>query len=190
MSTSPKTRSKSSKIKRRKQQGSLLLISLLLLIVLGSQQMKTTKKNAREFPSIGGPYVTIPKKTAVPTKSITTTLSSDTAETTVELPFEDQNITRSYKKNWRPVTTTQTEPHAINYQDNSRDRLEIHQGIEYAIEQTDFYEWWLANDGEQGVKATISNADQSQYYYVYLRWISGQGWRPEKVELLLAKPTN
>lgn len=99
-------------------------------------------------------------------------------------PSDDENVISSFTKNWDPIGTEQSEPHVIQYEKGTQDRIEMEEAIRLATGLNEMIVWWLGRDGEQQVIATVTPKDQSENYRVYLSWITKQGWQPTKVEIL------
>lgn len=100
----------------------------------------------------------------------------------------DNNVKEAYTADWEPVGTKQTgEKRAIVYTSGSQDRIEIKEAASVAtgIPGDDMIEWWVGNDGDQKVVATVSDRAETETYRVYLSWIDGEGWQPTKVETLI-----
>ncbi|MCA1031845.1 DUF1510 family protein [Bacillus timonensis] len=99
----------------------------------------------------------------------------------------ESNIIRSIKnEDWKPIKTSQEEPHVVNYEDGSVDRLEMEQAISYAtgLDISNMTVWWLQNNGHNKVAATVSTRDNGQIYRVYINWESNLGWKPVLIEEL------
>lgn len=99
----------------------------------------------------------------------------------------DDNVTEAYTGNWAPVKTTQQEPHITNYDSGSQDRTEMEEAIKLATglgQEDKMVVWWLENGGDQQVVATVSDRNETIVNRVLIKWIEGQGWQPQKVEVL------
>ncbi|UJL44917.1 DUF1510 family protein [Virgibacillus sp. NKC19-16] len=110
---------------------------------------------------------------------------NDEVETEQVEPSDD-NVSEAYTGNWDPVGTEQEGPHTTDYSDGSQDRIEIDQAASVAtgLDQSNMATYWVGNDGDQQVIATVGNADQEAYYRVFLSWVDNEGWQPTKVEVL------
>lgn len=113
-------------------------------------------------------------------------------ESTEELIIEesdDPNVIKTViDPNWQPVGTVQTGEHVTQYDKNSVDWQEMLKAISYAtgISEDNMTVWFIGR-GEvpnKNVIGTVSPKDQNETYRVYLEWVDGQGWKPEKVEYL------
>lgn len=107
----------------------------------------------------------------------------DEVETEKVEPSDD-NVTEAYKGNWKAVGTEQSGSHTTNYDEGSQDRIEMENAIQLATGLDNMTPLWIGNGGDQKVIATVSSSDNSEIYRVYLSWIEGEGWQPEKVEEL------
>lgn len=108
---------------------------------------------------------------------------------TKEVESSDDNVTKAYEGNWKPIGTEQSGPHTTNYDDGSQDRIEIKEAIRSATGLEDMVELWIGNGGDQKVIATVATPDNSDIYRVYLSWIDEEGWQPTKVEKLKENDT-
>ncbi|HLR08282.1 MAG TPA: YrrS family protein [Bacillota bacterium] len=99
---------------------------------------------------------------------------------------DGDNVVKAYTGNWQPIGTEQEEPHTVVFDTASQDWREMEEAIRYATKLTEdqMITHWIGNDGEQKVKATVSNREQTEIYCVYLSWIKHEGWKPIKVEIL------
>lgn len=93
----------------------------------------------------------------------------------------------SYSGDWDSVATDQSGEHVTDYSEGSPDRQAI-KSASAAVTGLDpdtMIEQWVGNDGtSNGVYATVSNADASEQYRVHLKWIDGQGWQPQTVDVI------
>ena len=88
---------------------------------------------------------------------------------------------------WEPIGTSQTGDHVSSYQKNSVDWNEKIEAVTYAtgLSQNDMYVMMVQNGGgPQKSIATVQSKDQSEKYRVYLEWVDGEGWKPEKMDVL------
>lgn len=86
---------------------------------------------------------------------------------------------------WSPIGTSQTEPHAANYDKGSQDWAEMTKALSYAtgIPESDMIIWFLGNNGSPNdATGTISPKDKSAKYKVYITWVENKGWKPTKIE--------
>ncbi|MGP6139975.1 MULTISPECIES: YrrS family protein [unclassified Jeotgalibaca] len=96
-----------------------------------------------------------------------------------EVASNDPNVIKAYVGDWAPIGTTQTGTHVTNYNDGSADRIEIKQATAQAtgIPEGDMVEYWIGNDGDQRVTATIMQTSTGRFYKAYLTWVDGKGWQ-------------
>ncbi|MDR0138264.1 YrrS family protein [Metabacillus idriensis] len=88
---------------------------------------------------------------------------------------------------WKPVGTSQSEPHAAQYDKDSQDWAEMIQAMSYAtgLSESDMTIWFIGNNGSPNdAKGTISSKDKTQNYKVEITWVENEGWKPVKVEKL------
>ncbi|WP_373892884.1 DUF1510 family protein [Virgibacillus natechei] len=109
----------------------------------------------------------------------------DEVETEQAEPSDD-NVSEAYTGNWDPVGTEQEGSHTTDYSDGSQDRIEIDQAASVAtgLDESSMSTFWVGNGGDQQVIATVGNADQEEYYRVFLSWVDNEGWQPTTVEML------
>jgi hypothetical protein len=108
--------------------------------------------------------------------SVTSTPSND--------PLVSESIVNSA---WEPVKTSQTGTHASVYDKGHVDWNEKVQAISYAtgLATNNMIIWQLSNGGgPQKSIGVVSSNDKQEKYRVYLQWVDGQGWKPEKMETL------
>lgn len=96
-----------------------------------------------------------------------------------EVPSTDPNVIKAYAADWEPIGTTQSGTHVTNYNDGSADRVEIKRATAQAtgVSEDDMVEYWIGNDGEQRVTATIMQLSSGKYFKTYLTWNDGKGWQ-------------
>lgn len=183
----------------------LLIVGLVLFIVLIFTLLFGNSKPSEDDSLIGQDgkeEITLKKTTpAKPTdKEIAVTddetedkdSSDDDAEDETKIeeaePMDpnDENVKEAYKGDWKPVPTSQEEPHLTNFEQESTDWKEMIQAVELATGLSDMTIWWIGNGGEQKAIATVSpKEDHSLTYRVYLSWVTNEGWQPTLVESLL-----
>lgn len=103
---------------------------------------------------------------------------------TKQVPVHDDNVIEAFEGNWPPIGTSQQEPHTTDYSNGSQDRLEIKRAVSLVtgIPEEDLLEHWVGNGGEQKVVATVSDKTKTNYFRVYLSWITNEGWQVTRVE--------
>lgn len=102
------------------------------------------------------------------------------------LPSDDENVMYAYTSTWGPIPTVQDEPHEITWEQDSIDWKEMMQAAELAtgVDVDEMYYLWVSGNGPQSVKATFSNSAMTEHFRVYITWVEGQGWMPERVDIL------
>ena len=88
---------------------------------------------------------------------------------------------------WEPVGTTQTGEHVSIYDKDHVDWNEKVKALAYAtgLSSDNMIVWHLGNGGSpQKSIGTVSSKDKEEKYRVYLQWVDGEGWRPEKMDTL------
>ncbi len=94
-------------------------------------------------------------------------------------------VTEAYTNpSWKPIGTSQSEPHTTQFTKSSQDWKEMTQAIAYATELTeqDFTILFLGNNGPNKAVGTIITKDKQYKYKVYIEWVEGQGWKPTLVQ--------
>lgn len=114
------------------------------------------------------------------------TSETNAAVETEQVQPSDDNVIEAYIGDWQPIGTEQSGTHTTDYNDGSQDRKEIAKAVSdvTGLQEQSMVTHWVGNGGEQKVEATVSNANNSQIYRVYLTWIDERGWKPTKVEKL------
>lgn len=98
----------------------------------------------------------------------------------------DENVIEAYKADWQPIGTEQEGPHTVQFNKSSQDWKEMQKAASLAtgVDLETMNTLWIGNGGDQKVIATISDADNSNIYRVYLSWVDNEGWKPTQVEVL------
>ncbi len=98
--------------------------------------------------------------------------------------IDDPNVIEAYTANWKPIGTTQEEPHTSVFNEDSDDWKEMIEAVAYAlkVDEDDFVSHWIGNGGEQRANAHVQSKLTDEHYTVYLEWIETEGWQPKKVE--------
>ncbi|MDQ0158706.1 DUF1510 family protein [Alkalibacillus salilacus] len=108
-----------------------------------------------------------------------------TDETVTE--SDKENVTRVIERDWEPIGTEQEEPHNSEFSEGTQDRAEMEDAIEYAtgLSEDNIIFWRLESGGMANhVIGTVTDSNQEEVYRVYLDWIEGEGWQPQKIEEL------
>jgi len=99
-------------------------------------------------------------------------------------PIVEKTITNP---SWTPVGTSQSGEHVSSYDDKSVDWAEKVQALSYTTGLTEgnMIIWRIGNGGSpQKSVGIVSSKDKNQKYRVTLQWVDGQGWKPEKMDVL------
>ncbi|WP_368652158.1 DUF1510 family protein [Ornithinibacillus sp. 4-3] len=112
--------------------------------------------------------------------------TNDDGRNLIENDPDDENVVETYAEEWDPLPTEQEEPHSINFDKESQDRNEIEEAITFVTDLNgdDMVVWWLENAGDQQIRATVSDSQETVINRVHLRWVDAEGWQPIKVEVL------
>lgn len=106
----------------------------------------------------------------------------------VEQPSDDPIVEKTITNpSWQPIGTSQTGPHVSSYDKTSVDWAEKLEALSYAtgLSQDNMIVWFLGNGGSPHKSiGTVSSNDREEKYRVYLKWIDGEGWKPEKMDVL------
>ena len=104
------------------------------------------------------------------------------------LSSDDENVMYAYTSTWGPIPTVQEEPHEITWEQSSVDWKEMMKAAELAtgVDVDEMYYLWVSGNGPQSVIATFSNSSMDEHFRVYITWIEGQGWMPDRVDVLYA----
>ncbi|WP_088007982.1 YrrS family protein [Indiicoccus explosivorum] len=88
---------------------------------------------------------------------------------------------------WEPIGTEQTGEHVSRYDGSSADWQEKLEAIAYAtgLNADEMIVWMIENGGgPQKSVGVVSNSANTEHFRVYLQWVDGEGWKPEKVDVL------
>ncbi len=88
---------------------------------------------------------------------------------------------------WEPIATEQTGEHVSVYDKKSVDWVEKEQAIAYAtgLSADNMITWRIQNGGSpQKSVGIVSSMDKVEKYRVYLEWVDGEGWKPERLDVL------
>jgi hypothetical protein len=99
----------------------------------------------------------------------------------------DPNVLQTIIKDWNPIGTVQSEPHVAVYSSDSVDWREMWDAAYYAtgLSQDTSIQWYAQNGGSHNhAIITISDKQETNNYRVYLEWVTNEGWKPTKVEVL------
>lgn len=118
----------------------------------------------------------------------TTTEDSTTGGTVTSTPSDDPLVSeRIVNTGWKPVGTSQTGEHTSVYTKGHVDWDEKLKAMAYTtgLSADNMIVWRLENGGSpQKSIGVVSSNDKEEKYRVYLEWVDGEGWKPEKMETL------
>lgn len=118
----------------------------------------------------------------------TTTEDSATGGTVKSTPSDDPLVSESIVNTaWKPVGTSQTGEHVSVYSEGHVDWNEKVKALAYTtgLAENDMIIWRIENGGgPQKSIGIVSSGNKEEKYRVYLQWVDGQGWKPEKMETL------
>lgn len=108
--------------------------------------------------------------------------------TVTSTPSEDPLIAETIVNTaWKPIGTTQTGEHVSVYQEGHVDWQEKIKALSYTtgLAEDNMIIWQIGNGGSaQKSIGIVSSKDKSEKYRVWLQWVEGEGWKPEKLETL------
>lgn len=118
----------------------------------------------------------------------TTTEDSTTGGTVTSTPSDDPLVSeRIVNTGWKPVGTSQTGEHTSVYTEGHVDWDEKLKAMAYTtgLSADNMIVWRIENGGSpQKSIGVVSSNDKEEKYRVYLEWVDGEGWKPEKMETL------
>jgi hypothetical protein len=122
------------------------------------------------------------------TEEETTTEDSTTGGTVTSTPSDDPLVSeRVVNTAWKPVGTAQTGQHTSIYSEGHVDWAEKLNAIAYTtgLSADNMIVWRIQNGGDpQKSIGVVSSNNKEEKYRVYLQWVDGEGWKPEKMETL------
>jgi cytoskeletal protein RodZ len=125
------------------------------------------------------------KKTA---KEETTKKDATTGGTVTSKPSDDPIVAeRVVNTAWKPVGTEQSGEHTSVYSEGHVDWTEKINAIAYTtgLPEDKMIVWRIQNGGDpQKSIGVVSSENKEDKYRVYLQWVDGEGWKPEKMETL------
>ena len=108
--------------------------------------------------------------------------------TVTSTPSDDPLVSeRVVNTAWKPVGTSQTGTHNSVYTEGHVDWTEKLNAIAYTtgLSQDNMIVWQIQNGGgPQKSIGVVSSGNKEEKYRVYLQWVDGEGWKPEKMETL------
>ena len=122
------------------------------------------------------------------TEDESTTTEDSTGGTVTSTPSDDPIVSeRIVNTAWKPIGTSQTGEHVSVYSEGHVDWDEKLKAIAYTtgLSADNMIVWRIANGGSpQKSIGVVSSKDKKEKYRVYLEWVDGEGWKPEKMETL------
>ena len=122
------------------------------------------------------------------TEEETTTENSTTGGTVTSTPSNDPLVSeRVVNTAWKPVGTSQSGQHTSVYSEGHVDWTEKLNAIAYTtgLSADNMIVWRIQNGGDpQKSIGVVSSNNKEEKYRVYLQWVDGEGWKPEKMETL------
>ena len=113
---------------------------------------------------------------------------STTGGTVTSTPSDDPIVAeRVVNTAWKPVGTSQTGEHVSVYSEGHVDWNEKLKAIAYTtgLSADNMIVWIIQNGGgPQKSIGVVSSKNKEEKYRVYLQWVDGEGWKPEKMETL------
>jgi len=116
------------------------------------------------------------EETTTPGGKVTSTPSDD--------PLVSESIVNT---DWKPIGTSQTGEHASVYEEGHIDWNEKIKALSYTtgLAENNMIVWQIANGGSpQKSIGVVSSNDKTEIFRVWLLWVEGEGWKPERMETL------
>lgn len=188
-----------SRLHKRKQKRRKLFLNILIGIVffaavtVAYQLFSSPKQTVKSNNSNQNKVATDAKNV---TNSAASTSNAANPSGSTSQPVEDKKVvvqqsdpkvTEAYTNpSWKPVGTSQSEPHTTKFDTSSQDWKEMVQAISYALKiPTDNLTiLFIGNNGENKAVGTIQAKDTKQRYKVDIEWVDKQGWKPTLVQQL------
>ncbi len=121
-------------------------------------------------------------------KEETTKKDATTGGTVTSKPSDDPIVAeRVVNTAWKPVGTEQSGEHTSIYSEGHVDWTEKINAIAYTtgLSADKMIVWRIQNGGDpQKSIGVVSSENKEDKYRVYLQWVDGEGWKPEKMETL------
>lgn len=122
------------------------------------------------------------------TKEESSEEGSTTGGSVTSTPSDDPLVSETISNTaWEPVGTSQTGEHVSIYSKDHVDWNEKVKALTYAtgLSADNMIVWRIGNGGSpQKSIGVVSSKNEEEKYRVYLSWVDGEGWRPEKMETL------
>ncbi len=114
--------------------------------------------------------------------------NSTSGGTVSSAPSDDPLVSESIvNTSWKPIGTSQTGQHTSVYKEGHIDWDEKVKALSYTtgLSSDNMIVWRIENGGSpQQSIGVVSSNNKEEKYRVYLKWIDGEGWKPEKMETL------
>lgn len=169
-----------------------ILIFLIICFLIFFIKKSTIQNEIKEI-EIGGPKVALISEKTSEKKSKDKPVPVKEKTNNIKLIHSDDSNVKSAWKNetWTAQVSQQKEPHTINFDSNSLDRVEMKYSFSTALnlEENLIEEWWLdSTNHENEIVGLLSNRNTNQPYRVTIKWITNKGWQPTLVEELISLP--
>ncbi|GLY10043.1 YrrS family protein [Pseudobacillus badius] len=103
----------------------------------------------------------------------------------IEKESDEPNVEKEIiDPNWTGIGTSQSGQHTSSFDTGSVDWEEKKDALSYAtgIPKEEMVVWYISGDGPKGAIGTVSKkSDQDNAYRVYINWVEGEGWKPQKM---------
>ncbi|MFX3624500.1 MAG: YrrS family protein [Ectobacillus sp.] len=198
------SRFEAKKQKRRKWMLLNLLIGAVLLVVAAvayqvfsspeeqaatkgnesiKQQTESTKSSEKEE-SKKKEKTDRETETTAKEKAVTVTQPVEDKKVIIQ-DQQDPKVAEAYTNpSWKPIGTSQSEPHSTQFDMNSQDWKEMVESIAYAlnIPSDTLTILFLGNNGPNKAIGTVQEKGTKQVYKVYIEWVENEGWQPTLVQ--------
>ncbi|WP_379965991.1 YrrS family protein [Ectobacillus sp. sgz5001026] len=188
-----------SRLHKRKQKRRKLFLNILIGIVFFAAvtvayQLFSSPKQTVKSNNVNQNKVATDAKNATSSAASTSNAANPSGSTSqpvedkkVVVQQSDPKVTEAYTNpSWKPVGTSQSEPHTTKFDTSSQDWKEMVQTISYALKiPTDNLTiLFIGNNGENKAVGTVKAKDTEQRYKVNIEWADKQGWKPTLVQQL------
>jgi len=151
---------------------------------IGSEEIASEDENTEGTTEDDGAT----EEEATTTEEETVNEDSTTGGTVTSSPSDDALVSDSIvNTEWKPVGTSQTGEHTSVYSTDHVDWDEKVKALAYTtgLSADNMIIWHIGNGGSpQKSIGVVSSNNKEEKYRVYLQWVDGEGWKPEKMETL------